>query len=156
MPASDTAPDVRWTVHCDGTSQPNPGRMGLGAVFTAPDGARHTLSKATGTNGCNNEAEVRALIAALHELQRLGASEVRIYCDSSILVEQLGDAAAAPIVRLANIFEEARQLLHRFPVAEMRWVPRHRNIEADALARAALGLPSKAGMKVRPKKRYAR
>ena len=44
-----------WVVYCDGSAMPNPGRMGLGAVITAPDGTRHTLSQATDSRGCNND-----------------------------------------------------------------------------------------------------
>jgi len=148
-----------WTVHCDGTALPNPGRMGIGAVLTAPDGTHHTISQAIGTHGCNNEAEARALIAALQLLQSLGAEDValNIHSDSSVLVAQLGGAVpAAPIVRLTHVFDEARQLLQQFGSVRLGWVPRHRNTEADALARAALGLPSKAGVKPRPKKRHSR
>jgi len=117
--------------------------MGLGAVLTAPDGTRHTLSQATHANGCNNEAELLALMAALGELQSRGATALRIYSDNSILVEQLGGAQVKPIARLSTLFEEARELLKSFEHASVQWIPRHRNGEADALARAAQGLPPK-------------
>ena len=68
-----------WVVHCDGSAAPNPGRMGLGAVLVAPDGTRHTLSRATHTTGCNNEAELRALMAALRELPSRGATRLTVY-----------------------------------------------------------------------------
>jgi hypothetical protein len=41
MGLNETAPagtPPPWTVHCDGSATPNPGRMGVGAVITAPDG----------------------------------------------------------------------------------------------------------------------
>ena len=137
----------RWTIHCDGSAMPNPGRMGIGAVITQPDGTRHTLSQATHTTGCNNEAELRALTLALEEARARGASAVVAYSDNSILVEQLGAADARPIARLAPLFEDARALLGTFEEASVQWIPRHRNGEADALARAALG----AGPKPPPK-----
>jgi ribonuclease HI len=140
MPNTDQLSDQPWIVHCDGTALPNPGRIGLGAVLVAPDGERHQISLAPGLNGCNNEAEARALIAALRELHRLGARIVHIHCDSSVLVEQLGAAPAAPVARLAHVFNEARALLGLFSAVQLRWIPSHRNAEADALARAALGL----------------
>ena len=62
-----------WVVYCDGSAVPNPGRIGLGAVFTEPDGTRHTLSQAAHEDGCNNEAELRALLATLQELKSQGA-----------------------------------------------------------------------------------
>jgi len=136
-----------WVIYCDGSAMPNPGHMGIGAVFTEPNGTRHTLSQATNTKGCNNEAELRALMAALRELQMRGATALLVYCDSSVLVEQLGGANVKPVARLASLFEEARALLKSFDHASLEWIPRHRNGEADALARAALGILPKRPVK---------
>ena len=129
-----------WVAYCDGSAVPNPGRIGLGAVFTEPDGKRHTLSEAARANGCNNEAELRALMATLQELKLRGATALLIHCDNSVVVEQVGSSMAKPIARLASMFDEARALLASFDQATLTWIPRHRNAEADALARAALGL----------------
>ena len=140
-----SVPAHLWVIYCDGSAMPNPGRMG--AVLTEPNGTRHTLSQATPTKGCNNEAELRALMAALQELQRRGARALLVYCDNSILVEQLGSADAKPIARLACLFQEARVLLESFDHARLHWIPRHRNGQADALARAALGIVSRRAVK---------
>jgi ribonuclease HI len=129
-----------WMAYTDGSATPNPGRIGLGAVWTAPDGSRHTLSQATHTIGCNNEAELRALMTTLQALQRAGARSVVIHCDNSVVVEQVSQPSAKPIARLAPLFDEARALLQSFEDARLVWIPQHRNTEADALARAALGM----------------
>ncbi|SCX73949.1 ribonuclease HI family protein [Variovorax sp. EL159] len=142
-----------WVVYCDGSAMPNPGRMGIGAVITAPDGSRRTLSQATHTTGCNNEAELRALTLALQELRAQGATAVLAYSDNSILVEQLGATQARPIARMAALFDDARALLDSFDQASIRWIPRHRNGEADALARAALGFAPKPAAKATKKKK---
>lgn len=142
-----------WVIQCDGSAVPNPGRMGLGAVITDPQGVRHTLSIDTRASGCNNEAELRALMAAIeHVLGCAQGAEVAVLVrsDSSILVEQLGGAggqpvkpSVRPIERLAPLFEQARSLLAGLGSVQWQWVPRHRNTEADALARAALGMAPK-------------
>jgi ribonuclease HI len=142
-----------WVVYCDGSATPNPGRMGLGAVFIEPDGTRHTLSQAAHENGCNNEAELRALLATLHELKRRGASELLIHCDNSVVVEQVGGVTAKPITRLASLFDEARVLFNSFDQANLVWIPNHRNSEADELARAALGITKKRVVKKFKKRR---
>lgn len=129
-----------WTIHCDGSAVPNPGCMGLGVVLVEPDGTRHLLSAATDSRGCNNEAEASALMLALREAQARGATALQIYSDSSLLVAQLGAGSALPVLRLATLYEEARALLATFAHTSLHWIPRHRNGEADALARAALGL----------------
>ena len=141
-PSSDCQPGAVWVIHCDGSALPNPGRMGLGAVIVAPDGTRQTLSQATHTIGCNNEAELRAVMAALRTLPATGCG-VELYSDNSVLVDQLMQAHARPIARLAPLFDEAREMLARFDPCVVRWLPRHRNTEADALARGALGMPPK-------------
>ncbi len=142
-----------WLIHTDGSALPNPGRMGLGAVWTAPDGTRHTLSQVAPGYGCNNEAEVRALVAALQALKRQGADGLLVHCDSSVVVEQVGSNSAKPIARLAPLFDEARALLHSFGDARLVWIPGHRNAEADALARAALGITAQRVLKKTKKRR---
>jgi ribonuclease HI len=114
--------------------------MGLGAVLTAPDGTRHSLSIPAESRGCNNEAELRALMAALQEARRHGAAALVIHCDNSVVVEQLAGTALAPFLRLAALFDEVRAELQSFASTRLVWIPRHRNREADALARAAVGL----------------
>ncbi|MDO9005629.1 MAG: ribonuclease HI family protein [Aquabacterium sp.] len=146
------APDF-WTVHCDGSAVPNPGRMGFGVVMTDPAGQRHAFSHATHAIGCNNEAELRALMAGLEALKSRGVTRLCAYSDNSVLVAQLTDARSQPIARLAALFDEARALLSSFEQASLRWIPRHRNVEADALARAAMGLPLKPLAKPSKRKR---
>ncbi|MBC7701142.1 ribonuclease HI family protein [Aquabacterium sp.] len=142
-----------WTVHCDGSAVPNPGRMGFGVVMTDPDGQRHTFCQATHSVGCNNEAELRALMAAFEALKSRGVTKLCAYSDNSVLVVQLTDARSKPIARMAALYDEARALLASFEQASLRWIPRHRNVEADALARAAMGLPNKALTKPPKRKR---
>lgn len=137
--------------------------MGLGAVLVGPDGtAQHHISEATTFTGCNNEAELRALMQALQWLEQqqqvvAAATTVQVVSDSRVLVEQLGALAVAPIVRLAPLFEEARSVLQRFAQVDLQWVPRHRNGAADTLARAALGLAPKvatpSGQVIKKRKR---
>ena len=145
-----------WVIFCDGSASPNPGRMGIGAVLTEPDGTRHTLSEAMSDRGCNNEAELLALMAALLELRVRGATAFLAYSDNSILVEQLGSTKAKSIARLAHLFDEARALLATFDHASVKWIPRHRNSEADELARAAVGLEPKSALKGLKKQRKNR
>lgn len=130
--------------------------MGLGAVLVAPDGTRHSLSLATDARGCNNEAEARSLMLGLREAQARGATALQIYSDSSLLVAQLGTAAAPPVLRLAALYAEVAALLATFAFTSLHWIPRHRNGEADALARAALGLAPKASVKLAKNKNRRR
>lgn len=118
---------------------PNPGRMAMGAVLTGPDGSVHQLSQPLPGTGCNNEAELRALQAGLLLAQSHGARSVRIYTDSHWLLEQLDGlhAHARPTQRLQPWLQQARAVLQGFELVQLRWIPRHHNTEADALARQA-------------------
>lgn len=149
----DLSPGLPWVVHSDGSAVPNPGRMGIGAVLLAPDGTRHALSRTTDERGCNNEAELMALTAALREAKRHGATALILYCDNSVVVEQLVGAPVRPVARLAAHFDAARLLMEGFERVELRWIPRHRNGEADALARSALDLPVKPAGKPNHRRR---
>lgn len=148
-----------WKAWCDGSALPNPGRMGWGVVLVGPGDERHTLSLSGGAAvGCNNEAELRAVMAALIELRARGAHAPVVCCDNSVVVAQLGGGegpAVRPIARLAALFDEARALLRSIDGARVVWIPAHRNPEADALARAALGLtaPRRVAAPGRKKKR---
>ena len=121
--------------------------MGLGAVIISPDDVRHEVSINTHAHGCNNEAELRALMAALASVLSMGGRCVRVMSDSSLLVERLGPSRLGvpqpPMARFQSMLDAAQALMSRFEQVELLWVPRHRNVEADALARAALGLPPK-------------
>ena len=114
--------------------------MSLGALLRMPDGSEHRLSQNLHRSGCNNEAELLALMAALELAQSLGARHLSIRTDSQVLLEQLGPPGpkpARPITRLSPLFEQARKAMQGFAELQLQWVPRHRNTEADALARAA-------------------
>lgn len=139
-----------WILHIDGSAVPNPGRMAIGAVLTGPDGSVHEVAQALPGSGCNNEAELRALQAGLVLAQGQGARHLRIYTDSHWLLEQLAAQAlgwppARPTVRLAHWIGAAQAQLSGWAEVQWRWIPRHHNTEADALARQA-GLASGASM----------
>lgn len=146
MTARPTPPSEAWVIHCDGGAHPNPGKMGLGYVATAPDGQTHRHSCTLPGPGCNNEAEFQAAIHAMRFAQRQGATSLHLFSDNSIVVEQLSQQSCAPIQRLADLIDTARALQATFVCVVWTWVPRHRNGEADALARQALGLPAKASV----------
>lgn len=135
--------NAHWTLHIDGSASPNPGRMAMGAWLRAPDGQEHTLAQTLPGTGCNNEAELRALLMALPWALALGAHPLLICTDSSLLVAHLAPGAKAAHPRLRDLVEQARHLMEDRPSLTLQWVPRHRTGLADALARSALGMAPK-------------
>lgn len=130
-----TAP--AWRAWFDGSARPNPGRCGIGAVLEGPGGLRVELSRGCGF-GNSSEAEYLALIAVLEAAVEHGAGTLAIHGDSQVVVDDVNapDSASAPVLR--PLRERARVLLARLPGATVRWVPRHKNLDADALSQRAV------------------
>ncbi|MBS1156644.1 MAG: ribonuclease [Proteobacteria bacterium] len=139
----EQAADPVWLAAFDGSALPNPGRIGLGAVLCAPDGRRFEISEPARQNGCNNEAELLALCTLLELANELGAERLCIRSDSDVAVRYVLGQASTQVVQLLPLIARAQQLARGFARFELRWVPQHRNREADALARKALGLPAR-------------
>lgn len=121
-------------------------------MLRSPTGERHAQAMAWPSSGCNNEAELRALMLGLAMAQAHGARHLQIQTDSSLLVDQLADGRAPTIQRLLPLLKDAQDALAGFNHVQWLWVPRHRNAEADALARGVHGLGPKPGRSVGSKK----
>ena len=124
-----------WSVYIDASVVPNPGRMRIGGIAYSPEGNSSSFSLLLNHTGCNNEAEALAAIHALEWLAAQNAQHVVLYTDNSILAEQLSLPQPKQIARLAHVYEKARSTLKLFTSVQMRWIPRHKNALADALAR---------------------
>jgi len=157
--ASALAPDgeAPWLAHCDGGAWPNPGTMAIGAVLTSPTGEVFTLSQRLSGSGCNNEAEWRATVGTLRLALTHGVRSLRLHTDSTQVRDHL-DHPGLPALppTLQTWVDEARGLVAQLSHFSVQWVPRHRNGQADALARQALGLPPKAVQTPHPKARPRR
>ena len=138
-----SAPETDWEIRVDGTAAPNPGRIGIGIVLVSPDGAVQEVSRALGHSGCNNEAEVRAVAAALALAAAAGARRPSIRSDSRFAVDCLNGADTTDVPRLATLLAETRAAMASFEAVHLAWFPSRRNADADRLARAALGLPAR-------------
>ncbi|MFL6710199.1 MAG: ribonuclease HI family protein [Massilia sp.] len=125
-----------WRGWFDGSAWPNPGRCGIGAVLTGPGGERIELARAAG-HGNSSEAEYLALIALLETAVAHGATVLSIYGDSKVVIDDVCATSPAPALTLAPLRERAQALLAQLPGAVLRWIPRHRNVEADALSQQA-------------------
>ncbi len=142
-PPPESDPPDRWQLWFDGCAWPNPGRLGLGALIVAPDGRRIELSQAGSRHGCNNEAELDALRMALERAWAEGARRLQVTGDSDVVLRHLNGDRRATVEPLCSQLSAVATTLAGFEQVELRWVPRHRNRDADRLSRAALGLPDK-------------
>ena len=124
----------------DGASHGNPGPAAIGAVIKDEESrpiAR--ISQRIGTT-TNNQAEYRAIIAALEKAIKLGATHVELNSDSELVVKQINGRYRVKKATLKPLYQQVKQrqsLLTGFTITH---IPREQNTEADKLANAALDL----------------
>lgn len=137
QPAADA-----WRGWFDGSAHPNPGQIGIGALLCGPAGERLEISRRAG-HGNSGEAEYLALTALLEAAVRLGARDLVVYGDSRVVVDDVNlSAQAVAAGRGAKGLEAHRvrvvDLLKALGGGSLRWVPRHRNGDADRLSQLAI------------------
>jgi ribonuclease HI len=86
----------------------------------------------------NNQAEYRALIAALEKAISLEARRVDIRLDSELVVRQVEGRYKVKKATLRPLYLRVGELLGRLEGFTLTHVPREQNAEADRLANAAL------------------
>jgi len=125
-------------IHADGASRGNPGPAAIGATIKDEQGKLIAcISQGIGRT-TNNQAEYRAVIAALEKAIRLGAEEVDINLDSQLVVKQISGEYRVKKPALKPLYQQVKQrqsLLQGFSIA---YIPRRQNTEADRLASRAL------------------
>jgi ribonuclease HI len=131
--------EKRLIVYTDGASLGNPGQSAIGAVIQ--DGQGRVISRISRRIGqaTNNQAEYRAIIAALEEASRLGAEKVDIKSDSELVVRQLQGRYRVKKATLRPLYQKVVQLTGHLEAFNISHIPREQNREADRLANQALG-----------------
>ncbi len=119
-------------VNFDGSARPNPGRMKIGAIIRM-NGKEKRISKEMGW-GTNNMAEYLALIEALKKALEMGAEEVEIYGDSTLVIEQLRGNYRVRDEKMKKLYAEVIKLLSKFQNWTANWIPEELNKTAHDLS----------------------
>lgn len=137
------APGDAWLAWFDGSSHPNPGRIGIGGLLQSPDGHISEISCHAG-HGDSSEAEYLALNAVLDSAVAAQPARLIIHGDSQVVIDDISGKR-----RPANALTELREraLLSIAQLAEVTfvWIPRHKNARADALSQRAVRNTNDAG-----------
>ncbi|HOX25082.1 MAG TPA: ribonuclease HI family protein [Candidatus Krumholzibacteria bacterium] len=125
-------------IFTDGASRGNPGPAAIGVLFRQKDGPdlcahREAIGRAT-----NNQAEYRAVLAALEHCDRWGVGRVHLYLDSELVARQLMGTYRVKSQDLLPLYQQAVHLAKRLREFRIRHVPRAKNAHADHLANQAL------------------
>jgi len=126
-----------WRGWFDGSAHPNPGQIGIGALLCGPDGQRVEISRRAG-HGSSNEAEYLALVALLEAAVKAGATELAVCGDSQVVVNDVNLGAVRGAKGLEAHRVRAVELMSMLGAVQLRWVPRHRNGDADRLSQQAV------------------
>ncbi len=127
-------------IYADGASRGNPGSAAIGVTIKDERGRLITsISRRIG-RATNNQAEYRAIIAALEEATGLGARQVDIHSDSELVVKQINGEYRVKKATLKPLYQQVKQLQGQLKDFTITHIPRQQNIEADKLANKALDI----------------
>lgn len=127
-------------IYTDGGARGNPGPAGIGAVAKNEKGEIvFEISEYIGET-TNNQAEYRALLAAIEKAEKLDVEELDFVLDSELVVKQLNREYKVKNQDLAPLFVKIYNAIMSFKKVTFKHVPRELNKEADALANKAIDL----------------
>ena len=86
----------------------------------------------------NNNVEYEALLKGLELAKSLGAESIVVQGDSQLIMGQVNGTCEAKEGRMKKYLNKMKWLVKEFKEASFFQVPREENMEADALAKAAL------------------
>lgn len=118
----------------DGGCRPNPGPIEIAVVAIGVTYRRDDLGI-----GTNNDAEWLAAIEALAVARRLGATDVRLFGDSAVVVAQANGLASCRTPALRAHRDAFTRLRQDFMRVRIRRIGRHQNLAGIALDRARSG-----------------
>jgi ribonuclease HI len=125
-------------VYTDGGARGNPGPAAIGAVLKDDRGKLVAeISEYIGET-TNNQAEYKAVIAAIEAAKKIGAQELDFFLDSELVVKQLNREYKVRDKDLAPLFMKIYNASMGFKKVTYRHVRREMNAEADKLVNKAL------------------
>jgi ribonuclease HI len=128
----------RVVIKTDGRSQGNPGPAAIGATIKDEQGKLIVFISQPIGRATNNQAEYRAIIAALEKAITLGVDQIDVRSDSELVVEQVNERYRVKNLALKPLYQQVKLLQSKFKSFTITHIPRQQNKEADGLARKAL------------------
>lgn len=103
-------------------------------MIVDPETGEVLLEEAIGIFKCsNNIAEYRGVILSLKKALDLGVEDLTIHSDSQLVVNQINGDWEPKNETLISLREKVWEIASSLSSAEIVWVPREKNVMADAL-----------------------
>ena len=136
--ASGRSPTQWLYVYSDGGARGNPGPAGAGGL--AKDESGRVLAEVCEFLGraTSNVAEYNALILVLEAVAGMPFERLRVRTDSTLVANQVTGAWRVKHNHLKPLVGRVRQLLEPYREVEVKYIPREKNSECDALANRAI------------------
>ena len=129
---------MKVIINTDGASKGNPGISSIGAIIKNEKGVMLAgISRRIGRM-TNNQAEYRAIIAALERALEIEAGSVQLYSDSELVVKQIKGYYHVKKDALKVLHRRVIDLIDKFDGFDIKHIARSKNKEADRLANKAL------------------
>lgn len=132
---------MQVNIHTDaglrtGSRGKSAGTAGVGFVIRSPEGdlLRKGAMLLEGETTIS-EGEYSAIIFALYNARKMGATKVNLYSDSQLCVNQITGKYACRAENLIDYLAEVKSELDSFEEVSVEWINRERNCEADRLVR---------------------
>ena len=130
----------RLVIFTDGAAAPNPGPAAIGAIIKDEQGKLLARISQRIGRATNNQAEYRAIIAALEKAVSLGAKHVEVNSDSELVVKQINGKYRVKKATLKPLYQEVKRLQGLLESFTITHIPRQQNTEADKLANKLLAI----------------
>ncbi len=134
-------PPKKGVLYCDGGSRGNPGISAGGAVLF--DENKKEIDRDgvfTGKNQTNNFAEYSSLILGLKLAKKHKITDLEIYMDSKLVIEQMKGNWKIKNINIKPLFEKAKELEELFTKIKFYHIPREKNKIADMIANQVMDL----------------
>ncbi|MEJ5998522.1 bifunctional RNase H/acid phosphatase [Corynebacterium sp. H130] len=129
---------MKVIIEADGGSRGNPGVAGSGTVvYSSSRDVLREIAYVVG-KASNNVAEYHGLLRGLEVAAELGATEVDVYMDSKLVVEQMSGRWKIKHPDMKELALKAQQIARGFEQISYTWIPREKNKKADALSNVAM------------------
>ena len=122
------------SMYCDGGSRGNPGTAGGGAVLYDEKKKEIGRKGVYCGHATNNVAEYSSLIAGMELALEKGITDLKVYMDSKLAIEQMKGAWKVKNAGLKPLFEKAKALSEQFQGVTFTHIPREKNSVADQIA----------------------
>ncbi|XP_057725573.1 uncharacterized protein LOC130941176 [Arachis stenosperma] len=127
--------DAGWILFVDGAS--NPHGSGAGILLENAEGVAIEHSLRFSFKASNNQAEYEALLAGLRLAIELHIVNLKVYCDSLLVVQQVNQSFQTKDPVLSKYVILVKNLMDRFSKIEIYHIARDQNHRADILSKLA-------------------